>query len=195
MPGEASLSGGLISVDGSGVVELSDLSRCPPVEAFVGRWWVLHTRARNEKAVATDLQRHRVQHFLPLVRRMRIYSGRKRIVELPLFPGYVFLCGDLPERHLALQTHRVAQVLEVADQDGMRFDLAQIQRVVESEVPVDLYPRLRVGARCRVRTGSLMGLEGVVLRRRGPWRVYVGVQFVGQSAELEIEPDLLELLD
>lgn len=89
----------------------------------------------------------------------------------------------------------MAQVLEVADQARMRYDLAQIQRVVESDMPVDLYPRLRVGARCRVRAGSLMGLEGVVLRRRGPWRVYVSVQFVGQSAELEIEPDLLELLD
>lgn len=181
-----------VSVERAG---LAGSAGCPTIDTFAGRWWVLHTRARNEKAVATDLQRHQVQHFLPLVRRVRIYSGRKRFVELPLFPGYVFLCGDLPDRYLALRTHRVAQVLEVADQERMRFDLAQIQRVVESDVPVDLYPRLRVGARCRVRAGSLMGLEGVVLRRRGPWRVYVGVQFVGQSAELEIEPDLLELLD
>ena len=44
-------------------------------------------------------------------------------------------------------------------------------------------------------SGSLAGLEGIVLRRRGPWRVYVAATFLGQSAELEIEADLLRILD
>ncbi len=90
---------------------------------------------------------------------------------------------------------RVANVLLVADQEQLRSDLRQIHRVVESEEPVDLYPKLRRGASCRVVRGSLAGLEGVVIRRKGPWRVYVGVAFLGQSAELEIDPSDLMLLD
>jgi len=43
--------------------------------------------------------------------------------------------------------------------------------------------------------GTLGGLEGVVIRRRGPWRVYVGVDFLGQSAELEIDAADLVILD
>jgi len=167
----------------------------PPIEEFVGRWYVLHTRARNEKAVAGDLGRLGIQHFLPLVCQGRIYHGKRRHVEIPLFPGYVFLCGGPADRETALRTHRIAQVLEVGDQTRLFDDLKQIHRIVTSDEAVDLYPRLRRGTRCRVVRGTLGGLEGVVIRRRGPWRVYVGVDFLGQSAELEIDAADLVILD
>jgi len=167
----------------------------PPVESFAGNWYVLHTKARNEKAVAEDLEMLRIQHFLPLVRYRRVHGGRVRRVSIPLFPGYVFLCGDEEDRLAALRTRRVANVLHVPDQARLRDDLRQILRIVESVHPVDLYPRIRKGARCRVLRGSLAGLEGVVLRRKGPWSVYVGVHFLGQSAELEIDPGDLMILD
>jgi len=160
-----------------------------------GRWWVLHTRSRNEKALAADLDRLHVRHFLPLVERRRRYGGRVLPVQIPLFPGYLFLCGSPEDRLSALRTNRIANVLEVTDQDRLRTDLRHIYRVVKSSEPVDLYPRLHRGCRCRVIKGTLAGLEGVVIRRRGPWRVYVGVEFLGQSAELEIDPMLLEVLD
>jgi transcription antitermination factor NusG len=166
-----------------------------PVDELVGCWWVLHTKARNEKALAGDLARLHVQHFLPVIECRRVYAGRARYVKIPLFPGYLFLCGRAEDRLAALRTHRVAKVLEVADQIRLRTDLRQIQRVVEGTVPVDLYPRLRRGCRCRVTSGPLAGLEGVVLRRRGRWRVYVGVEFLGQSAELDIDPMFLDVID
>jgi transcription antitermination factor NusG len=160
-----------------------------------GLWWVLHTKARNEKAVAADLEKRKVNYFLPLVECKRTYSGRVKSVRIPLFPGYVFLCGGREDRLAALQTNRVANVLEVADQEQLKADLRQIHNVVTSNEPVDLYPRLRRGRRCRVTGGTLAGLEGIVLRRRGLWRVYVGVEFLGQSAELEIDPMFLEVID
>lgn len=166
-----------------------------PLDRLSGRWWVCHTRARNEKALSSELARAGVQHFLPLVSKRRRYGTRTRCVDFPLFPGYLFLCGDLGAREFALRTNRLAHVLEVPDQDQFRSDLNRIYRVVHSDEPADLYPRLHRGTRCRVRRGSLAGLEGVVLRRPGLWRVYVGVEFLGQSAELEIDPEFLELLD
>ena len=165
------------------------------IDGLEGRWWVLHTKARNEKAVAADLEKMRINHFLPLVECRRTYNGRAQSVKIPLFPGYVFLCGGSDDRLKALRTNRVARVLEVGDQERLKSDLRHIYRVVASREPVDLYPRLRRGRRCRVISGTLAGLEGVVLRRRGLWRVYVGVEFLGQSAELEIDPMLLEVID
>ncbi len=166
-----------------------------PIDSFVGQWWVLHTRSRAEKAIASDLRRHSVQHYLPLIRCKRAYGMRIREVSIPLFPGYVFLCGKDSDRLAALKTNRIAHVLTVPDQDKFRTELLQVQRVVESDEPVDLYPRLVVGARCRVLRGSLAGLEGQVRKRKGPWRVYISVEFLGQSVELEIDSTLLEVLD
>jgi transcription antitermination factor NusG len=166
-----------------------------PIDAFLGTWWVLHTRARNEKVVAKALSRQQVDYFLPLVHYKRTYGGRINRVEIPLFPGYVFLCGQPEDRLVALKTNRVANVLEVSNQEQLKHDLRQIALTVESGEPVDLFPGLQTGARCRVTAGSMIGIEGVVIRRQGPWRVYVGVEFLGQSAELEIDPSLLDIMD
>jgi len=166
-----------------------------PLDLLAGPWFVCHTRSRNEKALAADLSRIGVPHFLPVVRHRREHFGRVRRVDMPLFPGYVFICGDRQARDCAVRTNRIANILDVSDQEQLRSDLSRIYRVVNGDEPVDLHPRLQRGARCRVRRGTLAGLEGTVLRRPGPWRVYVGVEFLGQSAELEIDSELLELID
>ena len=82
----------------------------------------------------------------------------------------------------------------MVNQERLKADLRHIYRVVASEEPVDLYPGIRQGRRCRVMRGPLNGLEGVVLRRRDVSRVYVSVDMLGQSAEVEIDVSLLETI-
>ena len=175
----------------AGVVE----QRCLEIDRQTGRWWVLHTRARNEKVLASALQRQHVYCYLPLVRKKRTYSGRTFEVAIPLFPGYVFLCGGENDRLAALQTKRVANVIHVENQDELREELGQVVRLVESGEPVDLYPGLREGRRCRIIAGCLQGIEGVVLRRRGVSKLYMSATALGQSAVIEIDPALLEAID
>lgn len=160
-----------------------------------GRWWVLHTKPRQEKCLFAALETIAVRSYLPLISRRGWEGRRSAATSVPLFPGYVFLCGTDHDRVAALRTNRVANVLDVPDQGQLREELAAIERVVSDAGSVGLFPGLKEGARCRVVRGSLAGLEGVVTRRRGPWRVYVAVTFLGQSAELEIEADDLELID
>jgi hypothetical protein len=114
---------------------------------------------------------------------------------MPLFPSYLFLCGGEDERYETLMTHRAADVIAVVDQDRLKEELRQVFRITSSELDVDLYPGLRKGRRCRVNGGPLCGLEGTVLRRRNLCRIYVGVEVLGQSAELEIDPSLLEPIE
>ena len=59
-----------------------------------GRWWVAHTKARCEKAFAGDLLPGRVAYFLPMTERASVSGGRKRRGMMPLFPSYVFFCGE-----------------------------------------------------------------------------------------------------
>lgn len=165
------------------------------MERFDGRWWVLHTKPRNEKALAGDLERQGIDHYLPLVRSERRYGKRRVRVDLPLFAGYVFMCGDPDDRYTALRTKRVANVIAVEDQERLKFDLRQVHQVVESDEPVDIYPGLQCGRRCRIRSGSLRGLEGVVVRRVGAARIYIEAAILGQSAVVEIDNALLEPLD
>ena len=165
-----------------------------PIDTLVGDWWVAHTKARNEKALGSDLDRLGIGYFLPLARVKRQYGRRRILVEIPLFPSYLFMCGGRDERSETLGTHRAANVIQVFDQLGLKEQLRQIHRVTTSGKPVALYPGLKRGSHCRVSRGCLKGLEGVVVRRRGACRIYVVVEALGQSAELEISADLLDTI-
>ncbi len=166
-----------------------------PIDTLVGDWWVVHTKARNEKALGSDLDELGIGYFLPLARVKRKHGRRWIRLEIPLFPSYLFMCGRHDERSSTLGTHRAANVIQVFDQQGLKEQLRQIHRVTTSGNPVALYPGLKRGTHCRVTRGCLKGLEGVVVRRRGHCRIYVAVEALGQSAELEIDADLLEIID
>jgi transcription antitermination factor NusG len=162
---------------------------------MIGRWWLVRTKSRMEKALAAELDRLHIGFYLPLLNTRRSYNGRISEVRLPLFPGYLFLCGDEEARYATLTTHRAAQIIEVTDQEQLKRELRQIYRVTASEEPVDLYPGLQTGRRCRITQGSLQGIEGVVIRRRGHCRIYLGVEVLGQSVEVEVDPAILETID
>lgn len=160
-----------------------------------GEWWVIHSKARQEKIIAQHLTARGIICYLPLVRRLRRNGRGKIAAELPLFPSYLFFFGEQGERYTTLMTHRVANVIRATDQSRLEHELWQVYQATQSEHAVDLYPALKRGRRCRIVRGALRGVEGVVVNRRGLWRVYLGIEMLGQSAELEIDPSDLEVID
>ena len=170
-------------------------SDLPAFNSNTDKWWVLHTRARHEKVIATTLEKYKIDYYLPLVHTVRTRARRTLSSEIPLFPGYLFLRGQARACEVAWKTNRVANILPVDNQKQFQDELQHIYRVVESGVPVDLYPALRAGRRCRIIAGSLRGIEGVVIRRKSTSRVYVSATFVGQSAVIEVDSADVEPVD
>ncbi len=165
------------------------------IDAYGGDWWVLHTRSRHEKRVAEALDRHNIDHFLPLTTSRRTYGGRVREFSTPLFAGYVFLSGGEEGIQVAWETNCIANVIRVEDQVRLQADLKSIYRVCNSNKQLDLYPALRSGRRCRIRCGPLKGVEGIVKRRRGVSRIFVAVTFIGKSTVMEIDAAIVEAVD
>src|SRR5262245_29318947 len=107
-------------------------SLCPArAPVVLGRWFVLHTKSRQEKALAADLAALGIDHYLPLVRIVRYYGRRKLRIEATLFPGYVFLHGEIESAYLADRTDRVAGIISVADQERLEADLANIRLALD----------------------------------------------------------------
>ena len=157
-----------------------------------GRWWVLHCRARNEKRIAEALEENQIAYYLPLVSVQRTYTKSKFTFHIPLFPGYVFLCGDHDACDVARKTNRVANIINVDNQDQFRSELTHIYRVVESGQSVELFPALQTGQCCRIVSGVLKGVEGIVLHRGQRCRMYLSVSILGQSVTVEVDAALLE---
>lgn len=163
------------------------------IEELTGRWWVAHTKARFEKAVAWDLLHLGIGYFLPLIEQVRFSGGRKRRVMMPLFPSYVFMCGSDADRHHTMTTDRLCQTIEVNDQLRLVAELSQVEQVIEGKVKIDQYPFAAVGARCRIFAGPFEGLEGTVIERNDRTaRMVLQVSILGRGAAMEIDADLLE---
>ncbi len=158
-------------------------------------WFVLHTRSRQEKALADQLNKFSIEHFLPIVKIERQYGHRTRLVEQPLFPSYVFMLGTREDRAQAMTTNRIANVLEVQDQATLTRELKQIRAAIASGVTLDPYAFLHVGHWVRVRSGPLMGIEGRVENRRKAHRLVLQVEVLGQATSVEIDAALLEPMD
>ncbi|MHC4717361.1 MAG: transcription termination/antitermination NusG family protein [Planctomycetota bacterium] len=159
---------------------------------LAGRWWVAHTKARFEKSFAWDLAREGIAYFLPMVERVRMSGGRKRRGMMPLFPSYVFFCGNQEDRYTAMTTHRLCQTLEVPDQTSLVEELSAIEKALAGKAELDPYPHAAVGQRCRVVSGPFRGLEGVVVHRNRVAKIVLEVHMLGRGAVMEIEADLLE---
>jgi transcription antitermination factor NusG len=163
--------------------------------AAAGTWHLLHTRSRQEKALAETLDKKGIKYFLPLALHNRTYGNRKAKVELPLFTGYLFLRGSLDDCYEADRTDRIAQIIKVADQERLTWELKNLAMALREKVPLDPFPYLQKGVRVAVKSGPLKGLQGIVEERGKFDRLILQVQVLGQATSLEIDAAILEPVD
>lgn len=161
----------------------------PPAEG--SRWLVLHTRPRQEKAVARELTAARLPFFLPLVAKRLNMRGRRMTSFVPLFPGYVFRLAGREEPPLARLAPRLAHRLDVPDQSRLWDDLRQIRQLIHSGLPITREDRLGPGAQVTICQGPLAGLRGKVVRTASDYRFVVRVDFIQQGACVLLDGDCL----
>jgi transcriptional antiterminator RfaH len=158
-----------------------------PQEASEHRWWVLHTRPRQEKSLARQLHQARTSFYLPLVARRWRVRGRTMTSHLPLFAGYLFMRADPQERLAALATNRIVRSLTVPDQELLWRDLRQIRRLIASGAPITPEDQLVPGMMVEIRSGPLSGLKGKILRTASGRRFVVQVDFIQQGASVLLD--------
>jgi hypothetical protein len=165
-------------------------------EEFQGRgeaaglsWWALYTRSRQEKELIRRLVASQAPFYCPIApNKYRSPAGRTRTSYLPLFTNYVFMFGDEAQRYEALTSNCISKCIAVKDGAQLTVDLARIRKLLEAGVAVTVESQIEPGMRVRVKTGSMLGLEGTVFKRHGKDRLLVMVNFLQQGASIEF-PD------
>ena len=160
----------------------------------VPQWFAAYTTSRHEKAVAGHFAQRKIEAFLPLYRTMRSWkNGCKVNVELPLFPSYIFVRVPRRDRVGVLQ---VPGVLSLVSNAGKPVPLptAEID-ALRAAIPIincEPHPYLVVGERARIKSGPLMGMQGVLLRKKNFLRVVLSLDLITQSVAVEVDADNVE---
>ena len=154
------------------------------------RWYAIRTRSRHEKVAARELAARDISVFLPLVASVRQWSDRRTEVELPLFPGYAFVRVTYfsGERIRVLQASGVVNF--VGGNAGVSIPEEQIEAIrtlLVRKVPVKDHPFLTVGQRIRVRSGSLSGLEGILVAVNGLRSLVISVEPIQRSLCINLD--------
>jgi transcription termination/antitermination protein NusG len=161
---------------------------------FASLWFAAYTSANHEKRVAEHLADRSIEYFLPLYESVRRWKDRKVVLELPLFPGYVFVRLVLRDRQQVLQVPGVAKLVgfngtpTALPQD----DIDALRTSLEKGVRVAPHPFLNVGRRVRVKHGPLAGMTGILVKRKNKARFVVSIELIQRAVAIEIEEIDLE---
>jgi len=152
-------------------------------------WYAVQVRSRKESYVASQIQGKGFEYLLPTYKSVRQWSDRKKELEQPLFPGYLFCRFDFQNRRPLITIPGVLQILgngrvgvPVAEEE-----IAALRLAVGSGMPKQPWPYLEVGQRVRVNYGTLAGLEGILVNVKGNHRVVLSVTLLQRSVALEVE--------
>ena len=175
-------------------IERSSRADGVPQSSVESQWFAVYTTCRHEKRIAQHLSQREIEFYLPLYRSDRKWrDGSKVTLDLPLFPGYIFVHI---ERSDCVSVLKVPGALAVVGGTGGKpapLSNAAIHALREGlcERNVEPHPLLTVGQKVRIRSGSFAGMEGIVVRKKSGLRVVLTLEQIMQSIAIEVsEEDL-----
>ena len=153
------------------------------------QWFALRVKSHCEKIVATSCRNKGFEELLPVYRSYRAWSDREKLVDLPMFPGYVF-CRLNPGRRLPVLTIPGVVGIVGIGKIPLAIDnaeIAAIRSAMNSGIRAEPWPFLKIGQRVRLEKGPLAGLEGLLIEFRKQQRLVLSVTLLMRSVAVEIE--------
>src|SRR5258707_3618482 len=159
-------------------------------------WYALYTKHQHEKGVARNLACKGLEVFLPLYAAARDWKDRVKLLDLPLFPCYVFLRGGLGRRLEIISTPGIHFLVSNAGQPAAipTDEIDRIRQVVGSGARVEPHPFLKCGDWARVKCGPLAGTQGILVRKKNVYRLVLSIEMLGKAAAVEVDAVLVERL-
>jgi transcription antitermination factor NusG len=159
------------------------------VESAQPRWYAAYTSANHEKRVAKQLEERAVEHFLPLYESVRRWKDRRMKLQLPLFPGYVFVRLVLRDRLRVLQ---IPSVVRLVGFNGIAVplpdqDIESLRGALRQQLRAEPHPYLTIGKRVRILRGPLEGKEGILVRRKANLRVILSIDLIARSIVVDVD--------
>ncbi|MGA3317059.1 MAG: UpxY family transcription antiterminator [Candidatus Korobacteraceae bacterium] len=172
--------------------EQQAVGKCRQPEAQVLEdqyWYALQTRARFERKICQQVQSKHQEAYVPVTRERRRWSDRSQVVEMPLFPGYVFVraMSDPTDRLAVLQTNGAYAFVTFKGVTARIPDqqIDDLRRIESQNTSWSPYPFLKSGQRVRICGGCLDGLEGIFVAERGK-KLVISIEPMERSIAIDV---------
>jgi len=162
-------------------------------------WYALYVKSRHEFVTESELRRKGIEVYLPAVKRLRWWKDRRKIIDFPLFPGYLFVhIQKRPEEFLnVLKTKSVVTLLSSdpgCPTSVSSEEIESLKLLIESGKELDIYPHLKEGTRVRVKRGPLKNAEGILKKKEDQYMLLVNIELLGRSVGVKIYADDVEAI-
>jgi transcription antitermination factor NusG len=164
------------------------------------KWYACYTRGKHENKVASHLDSRSIETFLPVQRHDVQWSDRRKTVQRPLFPSYVFARFAESELPQVLNTRGLVTILRTGSRLAAIADeeIANLRRFAEvladRGIVPEREPLIEAGDRVRVVTGPFAGIEGVAVLRRGRKRLLVALSTVAEGLVVDLDGATLQVI-
>ena len=152
-------------------------------------WYAIWTRSRHEKHVRDQLAQKHVDVFLPTIAKWSRWKDRKKKIDWPLFPGYVFARFDVADRLPILKCDGVVSIIGTEGHPSPipELEIEGIRTLVDSELSYDPCPLIKEGMMVQVKSGPLKGVVGRLVRKGAHARLVLSVDLIGQAVSVEVD--------
>jgi len=161
-------------------------------------WYAIYVKSRTEKKVALELNYENIDHYLPLTKRLKQWSDRKKWVEEPLFKSYVFVNIEINDYYKVLQVQGAVKYISF-EGAAVPIPEAQINAIryylEETDPENDSITDWKKGKKVEVITGSMTGLSGELIEVHGKHKVKVEIEAVGKSLLVSIPKSKLRIVE
>lgn len=160
-------------------------------------WFALYVKSRHEFVANSELLKKGIETFLPSVKKWRQWKDRRKLIDFPLFPGYLFVhIYPNPEGFInVLKAKGVVTLVSSESGHPMPLqpeEISSLRLLIESGKELDIYPYLREGTWIRVRRGPLKGAEGILKKKEDQYMFLVNIKLLGRSVGVKIHADDIE---
>jgi transcriptional antiterminator NusG len=158
-------------------------------------WYAIYVRSRHEFASDYELRKKGITTYLPSIKRISQWKDRKKLVEYPLFPGYLFVLIGRCDSLKVLKTRGVVSL--VSSEAGSpavvpEEEITSLQALLASGEEINIYPEFKEGSLVFVKKGALKGANGVIVKKEGQFIFLVNIHILGRSVGVKIYADDLE---
>jgi transcription elongation factor/antiterminator RfaH len=152
-------------------------------------WYAAYTASRHEKTVTEHLRQRDVECFLPIYDTIRRWNNGRHRVQLPLFPGYVFVRMAMRDRLRVLQVPGLVQLVSFQGAPAALPDteIETLRNALTAGVLAQPHQYLNVGSKVEICRGPLQGMRGILLRHQGQFRIVISVEMIMRSIVVEVE--------